>query len=106
MRNLVFFVSISLFCANALAELSVADLRHACNQLVEQEKSWLGNLTTSKEEAFLAGRCEGAIKAVVEDSSGCYLSKGQLIKAAIRVTQSSYSRSVPDHIRAKLGCRD
>ena len=106
MRSLCICVLVALLPMNTMASLSVQEIRHACNQLIEQEKSWLGNLTTSKEEAFYAGRCEGAIKAIVEDSTGCYVAKGELIEAAIRVAQHSYSKTVPDHIRAALGCRD
>ncbi|WP_299728812.1 hypothetical protein [uncultured Endozoicomonas sp.] len=104
MRNFLICLMLMLSPLTALAELSVDELKHACSQFVEQEKAWFENLSTSKEEAFMAGRCEGAIKAIVADSQGCYISSGKLVNAAIRVAESTSSRSVATHIRIALGC--
>ncbi|AMO56207.1 hypothetical protein GZ77_05175 [Endozoicomonas montiporae] len=104
MRNLVAVLAFFLASTTAAADLSVKELQHACRQLVEQEKAWFQNLTTSKEEAFLAGRCEGAIKAIVEDSRYCHLSRDKLVSAAKSIAESQPSYSTPKHIRTALKC--
>lgn len=108
MRNLVAVIFLTLIplTTNAATALTVKEVQHACSQLVEQEKSWFGNMTTSKEEAFLAGRCEGAIKAIIEDSRSCYFARIKLVDAARRVARSNHSYSVPDLIRTALNCQD
>ncbi len=104
MRNCLIGLILTICPLITMAGLSVDDLKHACSQFVEQEKAWFENLTTSKEEAFLAGRCEGAIKAIVADSQHCYIGRGELVNAAIRVAESISSRSVATHIRIALDC--